>query len=88
MRNKQNVKLNTSCSPRKMDKLLTIFRPLFLLFFFLLNYCDWGSGACGATLLYNFKTSVKTTDFQLVFNVKQTPTVTIIGEHGIMAHIP
>ena len=31
---------------------------------------------------------VKTTDFQLVFNFEQTPTVTIFGEHGIMAHIP
>ena len=31
---------------------------------------------------------VKTTDFQLVFNVEQTRTVTIFGEHGIMAHIP
>ena len=31
---------------------------------------------------------VKTTDFQLVFNFEQTHTVTIFGEHGIMAHIP
>ena len=31
---------------------------------------------------------VKTTDFQLVFNFEQTRTVTIFGEHGIMAHIP
>ena len=31
---------------------------------------------------------VKTTDFQLVFNFKQTRTVTILREHGIMAHIP
>ena len=31
---------------------------------------------------------VKTTDFQLVFNFEQTRTVTILGEHGIMAHIP
>ena len=31
---------------------------------------------------------VKTTDFQLVFNFEQTPTVIIFGEHGIMAHIP
>ena len=30
---------------------------------------------------------VKATDFQLVFNFKQTRTVTIFGEHGIMAHI-
>ena len=30
---------------------------------------------------------VKTTDFQLVFNFEQTRTVTIFGEHGIMAHI-
>ena len=30
---------------------------------------------------------VKTTDFQLVFNSAQTRTVTIFGEHGIMAHI-
>ena len=29
---------------------------------------------------------VKTTDFQLVFNFEQTSTVTIFGEHGIMAH--
>ena len=28
---------------------------------------------------------VKTTDFQLVLNFEQTCTVTIIGEHGIMA---
>ena len=32
--------------------------------------------------------SVKTTNFQLVFNFEQTRTVTIFGEHGIMAHIP
>ena len=31
---------------------------------------------------------LKTTDFQLVFNFEQTRTVTIFGEHGIMAHIP
>ena len=31
---------------------------------------------------------VKTTDFQLVFNFERTRTVTIFGEHGIMAHIP
>ena len=31
---------------------------------------------------------VKTTDFQFVFNFEQTRTVTIFGEHGIMAHIP
>ena len=31
---------------------------------------------------------VKTTDFQLVFNFEQMCTVTIFGEHGIMAHIP
>ena len=29
---------------------------------------------------------VKTTDFQLVFNFEQTHTVTIFGEHSIMAH--
>ena len=31
---------------------------------------------------------VKTTDFQFVFYFEQTRTVTIFGEHGIMAHIP
>ena len=31
---------------------------------------------------------VKTTDFQLVLNFEQTRTVTILGEHGIKAHIP
>ena len=31
---------------------------------------------------------VKTTDSQLVFNFEQTRTVTIFGEHGILAHIP
>ena len=31
---------------------------------------------------------VKTTYFQLVFNFEQTRTVTIFGEHGIMAHTP
>ena len=31
---------------------------------------------------------VITNDFQLVFNFEQTRTVTILGEHGIMAHIP
>ena len=31
---------------------------------------------------------IKTNDFQLVFNFEQTRTVTILGEHGIMAHIP
>ena len=36
-----------------------------------------------------FPTSfVKTTDFQLVFNFEQMHTVTIFGEHGIMALIP
>ena len=30
---------------------------------------------------------VKTTDFQLVFNSGQTHTVTIFGEHGIMANM-
>ena len=30
----------------------------------------------------------KTTDFQLVFNFEQMRTVTLFGEHGIMAHIP
>ena len=30
----------------------------------------------------------KTTDFQRDFNFEQTRTVTIFGEHGIMAHIP
>ena len=31
---------------------------------------------------------LKTTDFQLVSNFEQMCTVTIFGEHGIMAHIP
>ena len=31
---------------------------------------------------------VKTTNFQLVFNFEQMCTVTLFGEHGIMAHIP
>ena len=31
---------------------------------------------------------VETTNFQLVFNFEQMRTVTIFGEHGIMAHIP
>ena len=31
---------------------------------------------------------VKTTKFQLVFNFEQACTVTIFGEHGIIAHIP
>ena len=35
-----------------------------------------------------FPTFVKTTDFQLVFNFDQTRTVTIFGEHGVVAHIP
>ena len=30
---------------------------------------------------------VNTTDFQLAFNFEQTSTVTIFGEHGIVAHI-
>ena len=30
---------------------------------------------------------VKKTDFQLVFNFEHTHTFTILGEHGIMAHI-
>ena len=30
---------------------------------------------------------VKTIDFQFVFNFEPTRTVTIFGEHGIMAHI-
>ena len=29
---------------------------------------------------------VKTTDFRLVFNFEYTRTVTLFGEHGIMAH--
>ena len=32
--------------------------------------------------------SVKTTDFQHIFNFDQMHTVTIFGEHGIMTHIP
>ena len=35
-----------------------------------------------------FTTFVKTTDFQLVFHFEQKRTVTIFGEHGVMAHIP
>ena len=31
---------------------------------------------------------VKTTDLQLVFNFEHTRTVTIFGEHSIMAQIP
>ena len=31
---------------------------------------------------------VKTSDFQLVFNFEHTRTITIFGEHGIMAHTP
>ena len=31
---------------------------------------------------------LKTSDFHLVFNFEQTRTVTIFGEHGIMAHMP
>ena len=31
---------------------------------------------------------VKTTDFEHIFNLEQTRTVTIFGEHGIMAYIP
>ena len=31
---------------------------------------------------------VERTDFQVGFNFEQTRTVTIFGEHGIMAHIP
>ena len=30
---------------------------------------------------------VKITDFQLVFNFEQMYTVTLFGQHGIMAHI-
>ena len=30
----------------------------------------------------------KRTDFQLVLNFEQTRTVTLFGEHGIMAYIP
>ena len=32
--------------------------------------------------------SCKNNNFQLVFNFEQKRTVTIFGEHGIMAHIP
>ena len=32
--------------------------------------------------------SCKNNNFQLVFNFEQMRTVTIFGEHGIMAHIP
>ena len=31
---------------------------------------------------------VETTDCQLVFNFEQTRTVTILGDYGIVAHIP
>ena len=31
---------------------------------------------------------VISTEFHLVFDFEQTRTVTIIGEHGILAHIP
>ena len=36
-----------------------------------------------------FPTSfVKKTNFQLVFNFEHTHTLSIFGEHGIMAHTP
>ena len=35
-----------------------------------------------------FPNFVISTKFHLVFDFEQTRTVTIIGEHGIMAHIP
>ena len=31
---------------------------------------------------------LKKIDFQIVSNFEQTRTVTIFGEHGIMAHVP
>ena len=40
------------------------------------------------TDIEEFFPTVKTTDFQLVFNFEQTRTVTIFGEHGITTYIP
>ena len=50
------------------------------------NNCEWKT----PTKYREFFSTlfVKATDFQLVFNFEQTPTVIIFGEHGIMAHIP
>ena len=42
----------------------------------------------GYEISYPTSGSVKTTDFQLVFDFEKTRTVTIFGGHGIMAHIP
>ena len=39
-------------------------------------------------ILPDFIKKKKKKDFQLVFNFEQTRTVTIFGEHGIIAHIP
>ena len=35
-----------------------------------------------------FPKFVISTEFHLVFDFEQTRTVTIVGEHGIMAYIP
>ena len=68
-------------------------------FFLLLEgggvFLNWGFGLVGQWQIMHvgdYKRIavifVKATDFQLVFNFEQTRTVTMFGEHGIMAHIP
>ena len=51
---------------------------------------SYPTSASGIIFSYikNAHKTLSRTDFQLVFNFEQTLTVTIFGEHGIMAHIP
>ena len=58
-------------------------------------FLNWGFGLVGQWQIMHvgdYKRIavifVKATAFQLVFNFEQTRTVTMFGEHGIMAHIP
>ena len=52
--------------------------------------CEWNNCCIKSAEKYRefFPTLfVKITDFQLVFNFEQMYTVTLFGQHGIMAHI-
>ena len=52
------------------------------------NKREWNNCFIKTRTKYREFLFVKTTVFQPVFNFEQTCTVTIFGDHGIMAHIP
>ena len=78
--------------------LLLVHDINFFNFFFFLGgglFLYWGFGLVGQWQIMHIGDYkkiavifVKATDFQLVFNFEQTRTVTMFGEHGIMAHVP